>query len=130
MKKLLTTVALFTTLSGFALTSGADVNPGFGGDGHSHTDTSSGKITSIMAQEQGIEFGSKSDYLDAEIVVTLDSKPGYLFGVRLHDGSQPATVAMIDLIKSAYFNKEPVSLFHVQAPGKKNVNVLRVELKR
>ena len=62
--------------------------------------------------------------------MTLDSKPGYLFGIRLHDGAQPATSAMIDLLKSAYFNNLPVSLFHVQAPGTKNVNVLRVELKR
>jgi len=130
MKRLLTTVILLTALSGFALTSGADVNPGFSGDEHSHTATSTGKITSITAQEQGIEFGKKGDYLDAEVVVTLDSKPGYLFGVRLHEGAQPATEAMIDLIKSAYFNNEPVSFFHVQAPGKKNVNVLRVELKR
>jgi hypothetical protein len=129
MNKLLSTVTLCLALSGFAVNSSADINPGLTGIDHSHVDTSTGKIVSIMAQEQGIEFGNKEDRLDAEIVVTLDTKPGYLFGIRLHDGAQPATSAMIDLLKSAYFNNQPVSLFHVQAPGKKNVNVLRVELK-
>ena len=123
-------ISLLLALAGTAMTGSADVNTGFGGDAHSHTATATGILTSIAAQEQGIEFGSKTDRLDAEIVVTLDSKPGYLFGIRLHDGAQPATSAMIDLLKSAYFNNLPVSLFHVQAPGTKNVNVLRVELKR
>jgi len=130
MKKLITIAALSLAMSGLALNSNADVNPGLGGDDHSHASTSSGRLTSFTAQEQGIEFGTRADKLDAEIVVTLDSKPGYLFGIRLHDGAQPATSEMIDLLQHAYFNDVPVSLFHVQMPGKKNVNVLRVELKR
>jgi len=129
MKKLITTAAFCLALSGLALNSSADVNAGLGGD-HNHADTSTGKITSIMAQTQGIEFGKKDDRLDAEIVVTLDSKPDFLFGIRFHDDAQPASAVMIELLQQAYFRNQPVSLFHVQIPGKKNVNILRVELKR
>jgi len=129
MRRIIYTVSYTVFLLLISMASTADVNTSLGGSMHSHTSTSSGKITSIAVQEQGIEFGTKEDRLDAEVIVTLDSMPGYLFGVRLHDGAQPATSTMIDLLKQAYFQNLPVSLFHVQPPGKKNVNVLRVEMK-
>lgn len=108
----------------------ADINPNIGGNEHTHTDKAHGRLLSLRVQTQGMEYGPRDDRLDAEVLVTLDSKPGMTFGVRYHEGAQPATAAMVDILKDAYLRELPVTLFYVSPPGKKNVNALLVELSR
>lgn len=105
----------------------ADVNPGLGGT-HHHAEKSSGKITTFRVQTEGLEFGTEKDRLDAEVLVRLDSTPNQTFGVRLHGGSSPASIAMTDILKEAYLRNLPVTIFHVQPPGRNNVTILWVEL--
>jgi hypothetical protein len=47
----------------------------------------SGKVTSICAQIQGLKFADEKDYLDAEVLVTLDSAPEMRFGYDYHDNA-------------------------------------------
>jgi len=108
----------------------ADVNPDSGGSSHHHAEKASGKLITYRVQTEGMEFGSGSERLDAEVLVRLDSAPQKIFGVRLHQGSSPATIAMVETLKEAYLRGLPVTLFHVQPPDRKNVNILWVELNR
>ena len=55
---------------------------------HGHALNVQGKITMFRVQQQGLEVGDKPDFLDAEVLVTLDTQPGKVFGIRLHGDSE------------------------------------------
>ena len=127
MKSISTLLAAVFAAACIGLNANADVNPNFGGEEHAHADTTKGKLMSYRLQSQGLEYGKGDDRLDAEVIVKLDSAPGMAFGIRYHDAADPATTAMIDLLREAYLHNMPVTIFHTQPPGKKNVQILWVE---
>ena len=94
---------------------------------HTHGVVVSGKIDLFRAQEKGLEIGSKEDYLDAEVLVTLDSQPGKVYGISVHD-NDPSVNAIVETLRQAYLNGVPVTLQHRIAPGKNNLKIIWVQL--
>ena len=58
----------------------ADVNPDMDAHARGASIATTGKITSIRAQVEGLEFGDKGDFLDAEVLVKLDTAPDMTLG--------------------------------------------------
>jgi len=125
MKTFIQTIVLASTLSlaGIAL---ADTPASLAGP-HSHGTEVSGKITLLRAQEQGLEIGANANFLDAELLVTLDTQPGKVFGLKLHESSE-ANRQIADTLRAAYLNNRPVTLQHRIAPGKTHLKINWVQL--
>ena len=94
---------------------------------HAHAANVRGKVVLFRAQTQGLELGPKEDFIDAEILVKLDTAPDKVFGIRLHEDN-PAARQMIETLRQAYFHNQPVTLQHRLAPGRKNLKVMWVQL--
>ncbi len=94
---------------------------------HGHGKNVTGNITLFRAQTEGLEIGDKKDFLDAEVLVTLDSEPGKVFGIRYHE-NKPANGAIIDTLREAYINNKPVTIQHRFSPGKTNLKIIWVQL--
>jgi len=108
----------------------ADVNPDMDSHARGASIVTTGKITSIRAQIEGLEYGGKNDFLDAEILVKLDSAPEMTFGYRYHENPSPSLALMADLLKEAYLRDLPVKILHTQLPQKKNQTIIWVELSK
>ena len=125
MKKL---VGIFSALV-LTLTAGlafADTPVSLAGP-HGHGQEVKGKITMFRSQQENLEIGSKSDFLDAEVLVTLDTQPGKVFGVRLH-GDSEANNQIVETLRSAYLNNRPVVIQHRLAPEQNNLKIIWVQL--
>lgn len=96
-------------------------------DTHGHTAIVSGKITLMRNQVEGLELGPPDDRLDAETLVTLDSQPGKVYGIRHHE-EVSATEAIIDTLREAFLHDIPVTIQHGIAPGKNNLKIIWVQL--
>lgn len=96
---------------------------------HGHGQNATGLITKFRVQEQGMEIGQGDQALDAEVLVTLDTQPDMVYGLRLH-GSSPATEEMIETLRQAYIKGVPVTLQHPTTPGKQHVKISFVELSK
>jgi hypothetical protein len=94
---------------------------------HGHGVNVQGNITLFRVQEQGLELGEGKEKIDAEVLVTIDTNPEMVYGLRLHEDN-PATREMVETLRQAYINKVPVKIQHPIAPGKKNVKITWVEL--
>jgi hypothetical protein len=130
MKRIVLLAALPITLLINSAVAIADINPDMDSHARGASITTTGKITNIRAQTQGLEYGDKTDYLDAEILVGLDSAPEMKFGYRYHDNDSPSLTLMSDLLKEAYLHDLPVTIFHTQLPQKKNQTIIWVELSK
>ncbi|MDH5230469.1 MAG: hypothetical protein OEY38_10435 [Gammaproteobacteria bacterium] len=119
---------LFFLLVGFFMlsTSHADTPKSLDST-HGHGINVSGKINLFRVQEKGLELGAKDNFLDAEILVTLDSHPGQVFGIALHE-IDPAKQAMVETIRAAYLNGAPVTIQHRRDVGKTNFRIIWVQL--
>ncbi len=94
----------------------------------SHSVANKGKINLYRVQIQGLEFGKDQEALDAEVLVTLDTQPGMVFGLRLHPDSPPINKVMADTLRDAYLNQTPVTLQHQVAPGNKHAKIHVIQL--
>ncbi len=95
---------------------------------HGNTKVWVGNIAIFRSQAKDIEMGPKSDRLDAEVLVVLDSQPDVIFGIRLHE-DEPSAREMIETLRAAYFAKAPVSIeSQAGPPGKKNLKINWVQL--
>ena len=62
-----------------------------------------GRITLLRAHDLGTGFGPPDDFLDAEVIVQLDSAPGKSFGFQLRaDAFKPSRRGMLDLLRKAF----------------------------
>ena len=104
----------------------ADTPPTLAGP-HGHGVDVSGKITLFRTQTQGLEIGRGDNYLDAEVLVTLDTQPGKVFGLRYHEDSSAAR-AIVETLRAAYMENRPVTLQHQMAPGKQHLKINWVQL--
>ena len=125
MKTLIAILTFITTLGAGSIAL-ADTPATLAGP-HPHGQEVSGKITLLRSQEQGLEIGAKSDFLDAELLVTLDSEPGKVFGLSIHDNNE-ATRQIAETLRAAYLNNRPVTIQHRVAPGKSNLKINWVQL--
>ena len=95
---------------------------------HGNTATWTGKIAIFRTQAKNIEMGPENDRLDAETLVTLDSQPGMIFGIPLHEDN-PSAREMIETLRAAYLGKLPVIIESQAGPtGKKNLKINWVQL--
>ena len=130
MKRIVLFAVLPVALLMNSIAAVADVNPDMDAHVQGQSIITTGKITSIRAQTQGLEYGDKSDFLDAEVLVKLDTAPEMTFGYRYHDNTQPSLSLMADLLKDAYINGLPVKILHTQLPQKRNQTIIWVELSK
>ncbi len=123
MRKLIMVVSL-TALSSIAL---ADTPPSLEVP-DTHSIESKGKVTLYRVQVQGLEFGRLNERVDAEVLVTLDSKPDMVFTLRMHEDSPPVNKIIADTLREAYINDTPITLYHQIAPlNRKNVKIHMVQ---
>ena len=97
------------------------------GTTHQHGINVSGKLTMFRSQVKGLEIGPENDRIDAEVLVTLDTQPGRVFGIRYHE-EEPSTSEIVETLRQAYVNNLPVTIQHKIAPGKKNLSIVWVQL--
>lgn len=96
-----------------------------------HSIESKGKLTLYRVQVQGLEFGRQNERIDAEVFATLDSKPGMVFTLRLHEDSPPVNTIIADTLREAYLTQTPVTIYHqLTPPGRKNVKIHMVQFNR
>jgi hypothetical protein len=94
---------------------------------HAHAVTTSGKLTLFRAQIKGLEIGPSKDRLDAEVLVTLDSTPDKVYGVRLHE-DEPSAREIINTLREAYLHNIPVTIQSPLEPGRNNLRINWVQL--
>ena len=86
----------------------------------------SGKITFLRANDVGSGFGPPSDFLDAEIIVQLDTQPGKSFGFQLRaDGEKAARAGMLETLRSAFRSNRTVLIDYIRT-GIQNGQIIRV----
>ncbi len=74
-----------------------------------------GRITFLRIHDVGTGFGPPSDFLDAEVVIFLDSQPGKAFGFQLRpDENQSTHRDMADLLRNAFKENRPVLIDYVR----------------
>ncbi len=119
---LLTPIFLSVAFLGSAM---ADTPASLAGP-HAHASEVTGKVTLFRAQEQGLEIGKGQSSLDAEILVTLDSQPGKVFGIRLHE-TNAAAQQMVETLRAAYLSGKKVTIQHRMNPKSNNLKILWVQ---
>ena len=88
---------------------------------------SKGHITFLRVNDLGTGYGPRSDYIDVEVVIQLDSLPGKAFGFQLrNDNFLPARQGMLDLLRDAFNNNLPVLIDYNITPPKNNGVIIRV----
>ncbi len=95
-----------------------------------HSIMSKGNLTLYRVQVEGLEFGRNNEEIDAEVFVTLDSKPDMVFTLRLHGDSPPVNTVIANTLREAYLSKTPVTIYHQITPGRKNVKIHMVQFDR
>ena len=89
----------------------------------------SGHIILLRVHDLGTGFGPSSDFLDAEVVMRLDSQVGMSFGFQLrNDDFRPAREGMLNLLRDAFNHDWIVTADYWLEPGKTNGEILRVWL--
>jgi photosystem II stability/assembly factor-like uncharacterized protein len=62
-----------------------------------------GQLTLLRVHDVGTKFGPRSDQLDVEVVVQVDTEPGRSFGFQLrNDGDREANEGMLSLLREAF----------------------------
>ncbi len=90
---------------------------------------SSGKITFLRVHDVGTGFGPPSDFIDVEVVIQINTRPGESFGFQLrNDANRAARQGMLDLLRDAFNNNGTVVIDYDIAPPRKNGVIIRVAL--
>jgi hypothetical protein len=93
--------------------------------------TNTGRITSLRVHDLGTGFGPPHDFIDVEVVISLDSQPGKFFGFQLrNDAKLPARQGMLDLLRDAFERNLIVNIDSNQPPGRNNYILFRARANR
>ena len=88
-----------------------------------------GSINLYRVQVEGMNLGEGENKVNAEVFVTLDSKPGMVYSLQLHKDSPVSNQVMADTLRDAYINKLPVTLYYQFTPKQdNNFKILMVQL--
>jgi hypothetical protein len=91
----------------------------------------SGRLTLLRVHDVGSGFGPPTDFIDVEVVIALDSRPGKFFGFQLrNDAKLPARQGMLDLLRDAFERNLIVNIDFFQQPGKNNNILFRTWLSK
>ncbi len=86
----------------------------------------SGKVVFLRLQATG-GYGPSSDFIDGEVVIKLDTKPGMAFGMQLRNNNEtPVREGMLLFLREAYKNDWTISIDYLINSGKKNGIIHRV----
>ena len=97
----------------------------------SHSVEVKGTVSLYRVQIEGLDLGENANKTDAEVFVSLDSKPGMVFALQIHNDSPAANKVMADTLRDAYLNKLPVTLYHQIAVNKSNnYKIIMVQLNK
>ncbi len=89
----------------------------------------SGKVTMLRVHDLGTGYGPDTDFLDVEVVISLDSQPNNALGFQLrNDNFLPARQGMLNLLRDAFNNNWTVNTDFYIGQGKKNGRIIRVWL--
>jgi hypothetical protein len=89
----------------------------------------SGKITLLRAHDVGTGYGPPSDFIDVEVVIQLDTRPGNSMGFQLrNDDNRPAREGMLNLLRDAFNNDWTVTIDYEIDEGDNNGVIRRVWL--
>lgn len=99
----------------------------------SHSVEVKGKVNLYRVQIEGMDFGDGKDKVHAEVFVQLDTKPGMIYTLSLHEpkSSMTSTVnqEMAETLRSAYINKTPVTIYHqIDMKRTNNFRIMMVQL--
>lgn len=88
--------------------------------------SATGKVTFLRVNDVGTGFGTPLDYLDAEVIVQLDSEPGKSFGFQLRtDANRPDHHGMLEVLRLAFRMNRTVSIDYLRN-GVDNGKIIRV----
>ena len=74
-----------------------------------------GKINFLRVHDVSTKFGPPNDVLDAEVIVSLDSRPGFYFGLQLRpDAKEPANRGVLRSLRTAFESNLPVRIEYVR----------------
>ena len=91
-----------------------------------------GKVNLYRIQVKGMNFGEGKNKANAEVLVSLDSKPGMIYTLSLGNENKGESVVnqeMSRTLRAAYVSKSPVTLYRQLAVGKSNnFKILMVQM--
>lgn len=83
--------------------------------------------TYLRVHDVGTGYGPADDHLDVEVVVKLANIPDRAFGLQLRvDQNKAAATAMLDLLRRAFNDQQPVNLDYVRT-GFLNGRIIRIK---
>jgi hypothetical protein len=86
-----------------------------------------GHLTLLRVHDVGTGFGPPTDFLDAEVIIRLDTKPGEAFGFQLRDDANRAVrQGMLDLLRDALNADRQVTIDYDNVAGHTNSELFRV----
>lgn len=95
----------------------------------SHSVEVKGKINLYRVQIEGMNLGDGKEKANAEVFVTLDSKPGMVYALQIHNDSPASNKVIADTLRDAYIKQTPVTLYHQIAINKtNNFKIMMVQL--
>ena len=85
-----------------------------------------GRITLLRVHDVGTGYGPPYDFIDAEIIVWLDTEPEKAFGLQLrNDSDRPAAEGMLALLRDSFNNDRPVRIEFIRT-GCRTAQIIRV----
>jgi hypothetical protein len=85
-----------------------------------------GAITFLLVNDPGTGYGPSSDFIDVDVVISLDTLPGRGFGFQLRaDSEEEARHGMLGLLRDAFARNSRVIIDYTKT-GLRNGRILRV----
>jgi hypothetical protein len=85
-----------------------------------------GRVTLLRVHDVGTGYGPPYDFIDAEIIVWLDTEPEKAFGLQLrNDSNRPAAEGMLALLRDSFNSDRPVRLEFIRT-GCRTAQIIRV----
>lgn len=85
-----------------------------------------GRITLLRVHDVGTGYGPPEDFIDAEIIVTLDTQPEKAFGLQLRDDADgPVAEGMLDVLRDCFNHDRPARIEFLRS-GCRNGEIVRV----
>jgi len=93
---------------------------------HGSLQATTGQISLLRINDVGTGYGPPEDFLDAEVIVLLDSEPEKAFGLQLRsDANRPMADGMLGLLRDCFNRNRPVRLEFLRT-GCRTAQIVRV----
>ena len=90
-----------------------------------------GKIKVYRVQVENMNLGEGQNAANAEVFVTLDTKPETVYALQIKGDTPPSNQVIADTLRDAFINDIPVPLYHQMAMNRdNNFKILMVQLNR